>query len=186
MPEPCAGHSKNWVFWAELVNSGSPVPAGWTCAAAGCVRATAHATAPRQISRIRMHGRLPAGLPRDIPVSWRTGSGFFAANPGVIPLGSGLVEEALLDQPRALLRRDLDVARREQEDLVGDPLHAAVERVGEAGREVDQAHGQLVVGPLEVEDDRDRLLELVRDVLGVVEGLGDHEVHADVAAAVGR
>src|SRR6185436_10891172 len=41
-----------------------------------------------------------------------------------------LVEEALLDQPRALLRRYLDVARSEKEDLVGDALHAAVERVG--------------------------------------------------------
>src|SRR5689334_4009885 len=37
-----------------------------------------------------------------------------------------LVEEALLDQPSALLRRDLDVARRQQEHLVGDALHAAV------------------------------------------------------------
>src|SRR5437667_236428 len=45
--------------------------------------------------------------------------------------GSALVEEALFDELRALLRRDLDVARREHEDLVGDPLHAAVEGVGE-------------------------------------------------------
>ena len=82
---------------------------------------------------------------------------------------SGLVEEALLDQPRALLGRDLDVARREHEDLVGDALHAAVERVGEAAGEVDQALGEVGVGALEVEDDRDRVLELVRDLLGVVE-----------------
>src|SRR5918997_7140029 len=34
---------------------------------------------------------------------------------------SGLVEEALLDQPGALFRRYLHVARREQEDLVGYP-----------------------------------------------------------------
>src|SRR3954464_13347376 len=58
---------------------------------------------------------------------------------------SGLVEEALLDQARTFLRGDLDVARREQEDLVGDLLHAAVERVGEAGREVDQALGEVTV-----------------------------------------
>src|SRR5688572_20219680 len=50
-----------------------------------------------------------------------------------------LVEEALLDQPRAFFRRDLDVARREKEDLVGDALHSAVERVGQARGEVDQA-----------------------------------------------
>ena len=58
--------------------------------------------------------------------------------------GSGLVEEALLDELRALLRRDLDVARREHEDLVGDPLHAAVERVGQAAGEVDEALGEVV------------------------------------------
>src|SRR5690242_12810323 len=38
---------------------------------------------------------------------------------------SGLVEEALLDQTGALFGGDLDVPRREQEHLVGDPLHAA-------------------------------------------------------------
>ena len=59
---------------------------------------------------------------------------------------SGLVEEALLDQLRAFLGRDLDVARREHEDLVGDPLHAAVERVREAAGEVDQALAELGVG----------------------------------------
>ena len=57
---------------------------------------------------------------------------------------------------RALLRRDLDVARREHEDLVGDPLHAAVERVGEAAGEVDQALGEVGVDALQVQDDRDR------------------------------
>ena len=84
-------------------------------------------------------------------------------------------------EPSALLGRDLDVARREQEHLVGDPLHPAVHRVGEAGGEVDQALGEVGVGALEVQDHRDRFLELVRHVLGVVEGLGDHQVHADVA-----
>ena len=93
-----------------------------------------------------------------------------------------LVEEALLDEPRALLRRDLDVARGEHEDLVGDLLHAAVEGVGEAGGEVDEALRQIRVGALEVEDHRDRVLEAVGDLLGVVERLGDDEVHADVAA----
>ena len=46
--------------------------------------------------------------------------------------GSGLVEEALVDQPGLLFRRNLDVARGEQEDLFGDPLHAAIKRVSEA------------------------------------------------------
>src|SRR3954469_26004697 len=101
--------------------------------------------------------------------------------------GSGLVEEALLDQPRALLGRHFDVARREQEDLLGDLLHAAVERVGETRGEVDEALGEVAVDALEVDDDRDLVLELVGDVLGVVERLRDHEVHARAlaAAAVG-
>src|SRR6185437_16956527 len=38
-----------------------------------------------------------------------------------------LVEEAALEHSRAILRRKLDVARREEEDLVGDSLHPAVE-----------------------------------------------------------
>src|ERR1700712_4808337 len=50
-----------------------------------------------------------------------------------IRLLSGLVEELALEVARAILRGELDIARREQEDLVGDALHAAVERVGEAG-----------------------------------------------------
>src|SRR5437870_13321273 len=81
----------------------------------------------------------------------------------------GLVEEAAaLEEPRALLGRHLDVSRREQKDLVGDALHAAVEGIREAAGEVDQALGEILVGALQVEDDRDRLLELVRDLLRVV------------------
>src|SRR5437763_312916 len=76
-----------------------------------------------------------------------------------------LIEEAAaLQERRSLLRGDLDVARGEQEDLVGDSLHAAVQRIGEAAREVDQPLRQLVVGALQVEDHRDPLLELVRDL----------------------
>src|SRR5919197_2752149 len=71
---------------------------------------------------------------------------------------STLVEEALLQEPRALLGGDLDVARRQQEHLVGDPLHAAVERVREPAREVDQALGQVGGGALQVEDHGDRVL----------------------------
>ena len=49
--------------------------------------------------------------------------------------------------------------------------------------EVDQALGEVGVGALEVEDHRDRVLELVGDLLGVVEVLGDDEVHAHLVAA---
>src|SRR4051812_19233988 len=101
---------------------------------------------------------------------------------GYPPTGLRLVEEALLDQTGALFRRDLDVVRGQEERLVGDPLHAAVERVGEPAGEVDQALGQVGVRPLEVEDHRHRVLELVRHLLGIVERLGDTQVDADVRA----
>ena len=52
---------------------------------------------------------------------------------------SGLVEEAFFDEPGPLFGGDLDVPGGEQEDLVGDPLHATVERVCEPRGEVDQA-----------------------------------------------
>src|SRR4051812_39640131 len=82
----------------------------------------------------------------------------------------GLVEEAAaLEQPRALLGRDLDVARRQKKDLVGDTLHSAVECVGQAAREVDQSLREILVGTLEVEDHRHSLLEAVGDLLCVVE-----------------
>ena len=81
-----AGHSKNWVFWAEFVNSGSPVPAGWTWAAAGWASAAVQTSTPRQMSRIRMGRQLSQrAVTYDIPVSRRTGSGFFTGNSGVTP-----------------------------------------------------------------------------------------------------
>src|ERR671934_2602291 len=75
--------------------------------------------------------------------------------------GLGLVEEAALDQAGPLFRRDLDVTRREEEDLVGDALHATVEGVGEAAGEVDQALGKLGIGALEIQDHGHRALEAV-------------------------
>src|SRR5919198_4780989 len=90
-----------------------------------------------------------------------------------------LVEEtAALEESRALLRGHFDVSRRQQEHLVGDALHAAVERIREAAGEVDQAFREVAVGALQVEDDRDRLLELVRDLLRVVEAARDDEMDA--------
>src|SRR5438270_11385384 len=88
-----------------------------------------------------------------------------------------LVEEAAaLEQARALLGGDLDVARREQENLVRDALHAPAQRVREPAGEVDQPLRQLLVGALQVEDDRDAVLELVRDLLRVVEAPRQDEV----------
>src|SRR5438874_7075516 len=91
----------------------------------------------------------------------------------------GLVEEAAaLEESRALLGGDLDIARSEEEDLVGDPLHAAVEGVRQAAGKVDQPLRELLIGALQVEDDRDRLLELVGDLLRVVEAARDDEMDA--------
>src|SRR6185312_14805415 len=67
------------------------------------------------------------------------------------PLPLALVEEALLQQARAFLGGDLDVPWGEQEDLFRDPLHAAVEGVGEAACEVDQSLREVGVRALEVQ-----------------------------------
>src|SRR3954447_451425 len=95
-----------------------------------------------------------------------------------------LVEEAPLEHPRPVFGGQLDVARSEQEDLVGDALHAAVERVREAAREVDQPLRQLAVRRLEVEDDRDAVLEPVGDLLRVVEAAREDQVDAGRAGAL--
>src|SRR5437899_8036475 len=93
-----------------------------------------------------------------------------------------LVEEAAsFEQLGALLGRDLDVARGQQEDLVGDALHAAVQRVGEAAGEVDQPLRELGVGALQVEDHGNSLLEAVGDLLCVVEAPRQDEMHAHAA-----
>src|SRR5438105_8248478 len=89
-----------------------------------------------------------------------------------------LVEEAAaLEHAGTFLGRDLDVVRRQQENAVGDPLHAPVQRVGEAAGEIDQPLGQLLVGVLEVDDHGHAVLEPVGDLLGVVEAARQDEMH---------
>src|SRR6201987_1989560 len=87
-----------------------------------------------------------------------------------------LVEEAALEHPRPVLGRELDVGGREEEDLVGDPLHPAVERIREPAGEGDQPLGELRVGGLEVEDYGDAVLESVGELLRVVEAAREDEV----------
>src|SRR3954447_7652029 len=107
------------------------------------------------------------------------------SRPGLVLLR--LVEEAAaLEQRCSLFGGDLHVPGREEEDFVGDALHAAVQRVREPAREVDQALRQLGVGALQVEDHRDALLVAVGDLLRVVEAARQHEVHLDVARARDR
>src|SRR5215212_2853645 len=92
-----------------------------------------------------------------------------------------LVEERPLGDAFALLRAHLHVARREQEDPVGDGLDVAVERVGKAGAEVHHPPG-VTLHDLLVVDDRRLALEAVRQVLGVVEAGGLQ--HADARGAL--
>ena len=49
---------------------------------------------------------------------------------------------------------DRDVLRREDEDVVGDLLDVAVQRVGGAGQEVEDLAGRLRLQSLKVDDDR--------------------------------
>src|SRR5215207_8455046 len=80
-----------------------------------------------------------------------------------------LVKERPLGDALALLGADLDVARGEQEDPVGNALDVAVERVGEARAEVHHPTTQVAVHVLEVEDDGLLALETVGQGLCVVE-----------------
>ncbi len=51
---------------------------------------------------------------------------------------SDLVEKAAaVERPCTLLRGQLDVPRREEKHLVGHPLHAPVEGIGQPTREID-------------------------------------------------
>src|SRR5712692_7944333 len=96
---------------------------------------------------------------------------------GAAPTFLGLVKEPSAFEPAgALLCAHFHVSRRQQEHLVGDALHAAVERVRETARKVDQPLRQIRVGALQVEDDWNRLLELVRNLLRVVEASRHDEV----------
>src|SRR5260221_4321223 len=80
-----------------------------------------------------------------------------------------LVEEAApLEQLSALLGAHLPVSRSEQEHLVGNALHASVERVGQATCEVDQPFRELPVGALQVQVKGNPLFEAVVDLLPVV------------------
>src|SRR6185295_6339355 len=91
-----------------------------------------------------------------------------------------LVEEAAaLEQACAFLGGHFDISRRQQEHLVGDALHAPVEGVGEPAREIDEALREILIGALEIEDHRNRLLELVGDLLRVVEASRHDQVHAN-------
>src|SRR5215208_2675826 len=98
----------------------------------------------------------------------------------------GLVEKAALEEAGLLLGGDLDVLGCQQEDPLGDPLHAATEGVGHARGEVDQPLRELAVGRLKIDDHRLRALELVGDLLGVVEASWGDDVHRGDASAVAR
>src|SRR5918998_5141863 len=88
-----------------------------------------------------------------------------------------LVEERPLGDTLALLGAHLDVARREQEDPVGDGLDVPVHRVREPGAEVHHPPRKVAVHVLEVQDDRLLALVAVGEVLGVVEARRLHDAY---------
>src|SRR5215470_16052539 len=82
------------------------------------------------------------------------------------PLLLRLVEEApALEQLCSLFGGDFDVPGCQEKNLVGDALHAAVERVRQPAGEVDETLRQLGVGALQIGDDGHSLLETVGDLL---------------------
>src|SRR5438270_2889191 len=85
--------------------------------------------------------------------------------------------EAPLLETALLLGRDLDIGGRQQEDLIGNPLHLAPQAIGEAAGEVDQPAGQVAVDRLQVDDHGLVGFELVPDLLGVVEARGSDDMH---------
>src|SRR5215212_5164519 len=91
---------------------------------------------------------------------------------------SELVEERSFGDTLALLRANLDIARREEEDPVGNRLDVAVQRVGQARAEVDHPAAQIAVDVLEVQDHRLLALEPVGEILGVVEAGGFEDANA--------
>src|SRR5215213_3319250 len=88
-----------------------------------------------------------------------------------------LVEERPFGEPLALFGRDLDVARGQKEDPVGDALYLAVQSVGQPGAEIHHPAPKLLVGLLEVQDHGLLALEAVGQSLGVVEARRDHDAH---------
>src|SRR5262249_53394137 len=83
-----------------------------------------------------------------------------------------LVEEASLDEALPLLGGDLHVGRGEQVDARGDHLDLPIEAEDQPGGEVHQATRDLIVGALEVHDDRHALPIPLPDVARVVEATG--------------
>src|SRR4051794_23503764 len=77
---------------------------------------------------------------------------------------SALVEEAALDDACLVLGSDVDVGRREQEDLVGHPLDAPTQTEDQPSREVDQPLGVAVAHLGEVHDDRRAVAEVLADL----------------------
>jgi hypothetical protein len=74
------------------------------------------------------------------------------------PHGAGL-------PPAPFVGGDLHIGWGEKQHLVGDLLHAPVQRVGSAAAEVDQPPGQLAIDALQVDDHRLILPEMIGDLL---------------------
>src|SRR5689334_19447860 len=93
-------------------------------------------------------------------------------------LASGSTALALVEE-RCLCFADLlvvaenfDVRRRQQENLAGDALDAAVESEDQTGGKIDEALGICLAHVRDVHDHRDAIPETLADDLGVIVGAG--------------
>src|ERR687890_465346 len=83
---------------------------------------------------------------------------------------SALVEEPALCDAGLVLRRDIDVSRRQQEHLLRHPLDTAVKTKHQTGRKVDKSLRVRVIHLSQIHDHRGALTEVFPDGTGLVVG----------------
>src|SRR3954462_2054011 len=84
------------------------------------------------------------------------------------PCVSALVEEPALCDTGLVLRRDIDVSRRQQEHLLRHSLNAPMETEDESGGKVDKSLRVRVVHLRQIHDHRGALTEVFPDRTGRV------------------
>src|SRR5581483_9677361 len=77
--------------------------------------------------------------------------------------GSALVEEPTLGDAGLVLRRDIDVSRRQKEHLLRHPLDASMQAEDQSSREVYEALGVDVVHLGQIHDHRGAFAEMLPD-----------------------
>ena len=94
--------------------------------------------------------------------------------------GPGALDGRLLRSLGAVVVGHVHVLGSEDEDVVGDLLHVAVEGVGGSAEEVEDLSGDLGLQVLQVDDDGLLGLEQVHQPGALVEALGLHYHQLDV------